>query len=70
MKKHGLHNNKLIKRDRDFQGDVIDSLRGMKESVMKESFTSQVKSIASAYQSMYQEEVSDDQGSEERDTNS
>ena len=70
LKKHGLHNNKLIKRDPDFQGNVIDSLRGMKESVMKESFTSQVKSIASAYQSMYQEEVTDDQGSEERDTNS
>lgn len=33
LKKHGLHNNKVIKRDRDFQGDVIDSLRGMKESV-------------------------------------
>ena len=35
LKKHGLHNNKLIKRDRDFQGDVIDSLRGMKESVQE-----------------------------------
>jgi len=33
LKKHGLHNNKLIKRDPDFQGDVIDSLRGMKESM-------------------------------------
>jgi hypothetical protein len=35
LKKHGLHNNKLIKRDRDFQGNVIDSLRGMKESVQE-----------------------------------
>jgi len=32
LKKHGLHNDKLIKRDPDFRGDVIDSLRGMKES--------------------------------------
>lgn len=62
LKKHGLHNDKLIKRDRDFQGDVIDSLRGMKESVMKESFSQVVRSIANAYQSMYEksEEVMED----------
>jgi hypothetical protein len=53
LKKHGLHNDKLIKRDRDFQGDVIDSLRGMKESVMKESFSETVKSIAKAYAEMH-----------------
>ena len=56
LKKHGLHNNKLIKRDRNFQGDVIDSLRGMKESVMKESFSKTVKSISASYQSMYKKE--------------
>jgi hypothetical protein len=65
LKKHGLHNDKLIKRDRDFQGDVIDSLRGMKESVMKESFSQTVKSIAAAYQSMYKE-VSKEESDEER----
>ena len=57
LKKHGLHNNKLIKRDPDFQGDVIGSLRGMKESVMKESFSQTVKSIGDAYQSMYAPKV-------------
>ena len=39
---------------------------------VKESFSKQVHSIAAAYQSMYQPketEVTDDQGSEERDTN-
>ena len=32
LKKMGLGNNRMIKRDPDFQGDIIDSLRSMKES--------------------------------------
>lgn len=31
LKKLGLQNDKLIKRDPDFQGDVIDEFRGLKE---------------------------------------
>lgn len=33
LKKMGLGNNRMIKRDPDFQGDIIDSLRSMKESI-------------------------------------
>ena len=32
LKKLGLQNDKLIKRDPDFQGDVIDEFRGLKEA--------------------------------------
>ena len=63
--------------DKDAKGDksVVNPVKdttksGKGSSEVKESFTKEVHSIAASYQSMYQEEVTDDQGSEERDTNS
>jgi hypothetical protein len=64
--------DKDAKGDKNVVNPVKDTTKaGKGSSEVKESFTKEVHSIAAAYQSMYQEEeVTDDQGSEERNTNS
>ena len=63
--------DKEAKGDKNVVNPVKDTTKaGKGSSEVKESFTKEVHSIAASYQSMYQEEVTDDQGSEERDTNS
>jgi hypothetical protein len=53
LKKMGLGNNRLIKRDPDFQGDVIDSLRSMKEETdLTEGVVDTLKKISDRKQTM------------------